>query len=124
MEKGGFYELEYREHGLGIAITAIFLAGEMAGTGVLSLPHALKDTSFYGLMLITLFTVNTMYVGSRLGLCWVMMEERYEKFRGQVRDPYPSIGEVAIGKIGRHVSSICIACTLYGGGCVIIVLIS
>ena len=35
-------------------------------------------------MLITLFTVNTMYVGSRLGLCWVMMEERYEKFRGQV----------------------------------------
>ena len=53
-----------------------------------------------------------------------MLEERYEEFRGQVRDPYPAIGEKAAGKLGRIISVICITLTLYGGGCVFIVLIS
>lgn len=87
----------------------------------------MKDTNFYGLLLIVLFTANTIYVGSRLGLCWVMMEERYEKFRGQVRDPYPAMAEVSLGRFGKAggvVASVCIACTLYGGACVQIVLIA
>jgi hypothetical protein len=42
----------------------------------------------------------------------------------QVRDPYPQIGEKAIGRAGRILSSVSIACTLYGGGCVMIVLIA
>ena len=28
------------------------------------------------------------------GLCWMMLEERYEEFRKEIRDPYPSIGKV------------------------------
>ena len=53
-----------------------------------------------------------------------MLEERYEEFRGQVRDPYPAIGEKAAGKLGRIISVVCITLTLYGGGCVFIVLIA
>ena len=53
-----------------------------------------------------------------------MLEERYEEFRGQVRDPYPAIGEKAVGKWGRMLSVFSITLTLYGGGCVFIVLIS
>ena len=53
-----------------------------------------------------------------------MLEERYEEFRGQVRDPYPAIGEKAVGKWGRVLSVFSITLTLYGGGCVFIVLIS
>lgn len=49
---------------------------------------------------------------------------RYEEFRGQVRDPYPAIGEKAVGRWGRIVSVVSITLTLYGGGCVFIVLIS
>jgi vesicular inhibitory amino acid transporter len=41
-----------------------------------------------------------------------------------VRDPYPSIGEKAVGRWGRVVSVISITVTLYGGGCVFIVLIA
>ncbi len=52
--------------------------------------------------LILLFTVNAAFSGTRLGLCWVMLEERYEEFRKEIRDPYPSIAEKAVGKWGRY----------------------
>ncbi|XP_023326958.1 amino acid transporter ANT1 isoform X2 [Eurytemora carolleeae] len=110
--------------GLGIATAAIFLAGEMAGSGVLALPYALLGTGWTGLFLIAMFTVNSLFSGTRLGLCWVMLEERYEEFRGHVRDPYPCIGEKAVGRWGRIVSLVAICITLYGGGCVFIVLIA
>ena len=89
-----------------------------------------------------MFTINSGFTGTRLGLCWIMLEERwdmghlitnhslisimfrYEEFRGQVRDPYPAIGEKAVGRRGRIVSVVSITLTLYGGGCVFIVLIS
>ena len=111
--------------GLGVVTAAVFLAGEMAGSGVLALPGALLSTGgITGLALIILFSINSCYSGTRLGLCWIMLEERYEEFRGQVRDPYPAIGEKAAGKLGRIISVVCITLTLYGGGCVFIVLIS
>merc|ERR1711990_761742 len=83
--------------GLGILSAAILLAGEMAGSGVLALPAAMIGTGgIFGAVLIILFTVNALYSGTRLGLCWIMLEERYEEFRGQVRDPYPAIGQKAV----------------------------
>jgi len=110
--------------GLGVITAAIFLAGEMAGSGVLALPFAMLGTGWFGLVLILLFTINAGFSGTRLGLCWLMLEERYEEFRGEVRDPYPSIAEKAVGKWGRIASMIAISLTLYGGGCVFIVLIA
>jgi vesicular inhibitory amino acid transporter len=110
--------------GLSILTASIFLAGEMAGSGVLALPYAILGTGWPGLLLIIFFTVNSLFSGTRLGLCWVMLEDRYDEFKGEIRDPYPAIGEKAFGKIGRIVSLICICITLYGGGCVFIVLIS
>ncbi len=97
-----FYDKDdIREHGLGIVTAAIFLAGEMAGTGVLALPAAMIGTGWAGLMLIVLFTLNACYSGTRLGMCWVILEERYPEFKGIIRDPYPTIGEKAVGRWGR-----------------------
>ena len=31
----------------------------------------------------------------------MMLEERYEEFRKEIRDPYPSIGEKAVGRYGK-----------------------
>jgi len=121
---GSGVEKQVVQGGLSILTASIFLAGEMAGSGVLALPFAILGTGWTGLILIFLFTVNSLYSGTRLGLCWVMLEERYEEFRGQVRDPYPSIGEKAVGRWGRIVSLVSISITLYGGGCVFIVLIA
>eukprot|EP00088_Acartia_fossae_P052523 TRINITY_DN5935_c0_g1_i1.p1 TRINITY_DN5935_c0_g1~~TRINITY_DN5935_c0_g1_i1.p1 ORF type:complete len:461 (-),score=123.08 TRINITY_DN5935_c0_g1_i1:31-1413(-) len=110
--------------GLSIVTAAIFLAGEMAGSGVLALPYALLGTGWAGLFLIVFFTINSLFTGTRLGLCWVMLEDRYDEFKGEVRDPYPAIGKKAFGRAGEIISLICICFTLYGGGCVFIVLIS
>ncbi len=38
-------------------------------------------TGWGGVALIVMFTINEAYIGSRLGLCWVILEERYEEFR-------------------------------------------
>jgi len=124
MEKLEVTKEVVKQGGLGVITAAIFLAGEMAGSGVLALPAAMLGTGWFGLVLILLFTVNAGFSGTRLGLCWIMLEERYEEFRGEVRDPYPSIGEKAIGRAGRIISMIAISLTLYGGGCVFIVLIA
>ena len=37
-------EQDVAEHGLGVITAAIFLAGEMAGSGVLALPNAMVGT--------------------------------------------------------------------------------
>merc|ERR1712080_571424 len=90
---------EAAKGGLGIVTAAIFLSGEMAGSGVLALPAAFLGTGgILGMILIVLFTLNAGFSGTRLGLCWIMLEERYEEFRGEVRDPYPAIAEKAFGK--------------------------
>lgn len=56
-----------------------------------------------GAGIILLFTINSCYGGTRLGLCTNILMERYDEFRHEIRDPYPSIGEKAFGKIGRYV---------------------
>jgi vesicular inhibitory amino acid transporter len=48
--------------------------------------------------------VTAAYVGTKLGTCWVILEERWPEFREQVRDPYPSIAEKAVGPWGRSVT--------------------
>ena len=37
-----------------------------------------------GFALIVYFTVNAMFAGSRLGLSWVMITERYPEYRDGV----------------------------------------
>ena len=73
-------------HGLGLVMAIIFLAGEMAGVGVLALPMAMVGTGPAGFALIVYFTINAMFSGSRLGMCWVMITERFEEFREGVKE--------------------------------------
>lgn len=75
-------------HGLGLLMAIIFLAGEMAGVGVLALPRAMVGTGPAGIALIIYFTANAMFAGSRLGLCWVMVTERFPEFKEGVSKIY------------------------------------
>ena len=52
----------------------------MAGVGVLALPKAMVGTGPAGFALIVYFTVNAMFAGSRLGMCWVMVTERFPEY--------------------------------------------
>jgi len=109
-------------HGLGVLMAIIFLAGEMAGVGVLALPKAMVGTGPAGFALIVYFTINAMFAGSRLGLCWVMITERFPEYRDGCRSPYMVIAEKATGTIGRRVTEVCVVMTLYGSCCVVMVL--
>ena len=46
--------------------------------------------------LIITFTINSLYSGTRLGLCWLMLEERYEEYRGQVQLSSTILREVSL----------------------------
>ncbi|XP_023328375.1 amino acid transporter ANT1 isoform X2 [Eurytemora carolleeae] len=113
-----------KEDGLGLLTATFFLAGTMAGSGVLALPMAMVGTGPAELAMLVFFAATSAFVGIKLGQCWVILEERYPEYRGQVRDPYPSIAEKAAGKIGRFAAITCINLCLYGAGCVFIVLIA
>ena len=113
MEKEQLVSSEVK--GLGIVTASIFLAGEMAGSGVLALPSAIVGTGWSGLLLILFFSGNAAYIGSRLGLCWeILAESGFEELQCQshVRDPYPLIAEKAgsikgplVGKAFRLIAS-------------------
>ena len=73
--------------------------------------------------MIIYFTINTIFVGQRLGLSWMIVESLHPEFRDQVRDPYMLIAEKAAGPKVRLLVSFCVSVTLLGTACVILVLL-
>ena len=75
------------------------------------------NTGPAGIALLIYFTLNGAFVGTRLGLCWLLVEEDNPEFKTQkCRDPYPTIAEKAFGKVGRFFSTLCIIGIQYGTG--------
>ncbi|XP_026681850.1 amino acid transporter AVT1J [Diaphorina citri] len=110
--------------GLTTLSAAIFVAGEMAGSGVLALPRALVDLGWTGLVLLIVFCINSGYSGARLGDCWTMIEERYPEHRTKSRNPYAVIAEKAVGAWGRKLVTVCVQTTLFGVGTVYLLIAS
>ncbi|XP_033607702.1 amino acid transporter AVT1A isoform X2 [Cryptotermes secundus] len=115
------YSSMKRPKGLTVLSAAIFIAGEMAGSGVLALPRGVADCGLIGLVLIVYFCVNAGYGGTRLGACWAILEERYPEYRSPVRNPYAAIAYRAVGSM---LVSGCIQFTLFGAGTVYLLLSS
>lgn len=80
---------------------AIFILGEMTGTGVLSLPEALRQSGWSGVAMILICCLLSAYCGIKLSNCWIMIRDRNEKYKESVRDPFPVIAHEAAGNIGR-----------------------
>ncbi|XP_046390882.1 amino acid transporter AVT1B-like [Ischnura elegans] len=110
--------------GLSVMATAVLIAGEMAGSGVLALPRAVVDTGWIGLILVVVFCCCAAYSGSRLGECWCIIEERYHQYRGKTRNPYATIAHAACGRWASRLVSTCIQITLFGAGTVYLLLAS
>ncbi|XP_071452053.1 uncharacterized protein, partial [Hetaerina americana] len=110
--------------GLGVMATAVLIAGEMAGSGVLALPRAVMDTGWIGVILVIVFCCCAAYSGSRLGECWCIIEERYHQHRGKTRNPYATIALAACGPWASRLVSTCIQITLFGAGTVYLLLAS
>ncbi|XP_063244855.1 uncharacterized protein LOC134546192 [Bacillus rossius redtenbacheri] len=115
---------ETKSKGLNVISTAIFIAGEMAGSGILALPRAVVDSGWIGLVLCVVFCVNAGYGGTRLGACWAILEERYPEHRAPVRNPYTMIAYRAYGTWISKSVSCCIQLTLFGAGTVYLLIAS
>ena len=53
-------------------------------------------------MLIPVCGYISSYTGDVLGDCWRIVQERFPAMRGSVRHPYPSIGMLTYGRVGRY----------------------
>ncbi|XP_064594698.1 uncharacterized protein LOC135461499 [Liolophura sinensis] len=108
--------------GLTIFTAAVFMVGEMAGSGVLALPQSLDQAGWIGMLLIVGCCVLSAYTGKVLGSAWILVQERYPQYQGHVRYPYPAIGQVTYGKPGRYLVSFSINFTLFGVSTVFLLL--
>ena len=100
--------------GLTVFTAAVFIIGEMAGSGVLALPAAIVDSGWTGIALLLLACLVSGYCGSILGQSWSILRERHPEYRGHVRYPYPAIGQKAVGNWGARAVTVCVNATLLG----------
>ncbi|ROT83183.1 Proton-coupled amino acid transporter 4 [Penaeus vannamei] len=113
-----------KKEGLGMWMTSFFLIAQMAGAGFLSLPKALSNTGWLGVPMLILFCTMVGFSGTRLGKCWVILEERYPEYKNPCRQPYMEIADRALGVHGRRLTLVSVVITLMGGTIVFLILIA
>ncbi|XP_047477139.1 amino acid transporter AVT1B-like isoform X1 [Penaeus chinensis] len=113
-----------KKKGLGMWMTSFFLIAQMAGAGFLSLPKALANTGWLGVPMLILFCTMVGFSGTRLGKCWVILEERYPEYKKPCRQPYMEIADKALGVHGRRLTLASVVITLLGGTTVFLILIA
>ncbi|KAK7065257.1 hypothetical protein SK128_001565 [Halocaridina rubra] len=113
-----------RKKGLGLGLTSFFMVAQMAGAGFVALPRALADTGWLGIPMMLVFCVSVGFSGSRLGKCWIMLEERWPEYKKPVKQPYMEMAYKAMGIVGRRVALSAVLLNLYGSTTVFIILIS
>lgn len=101
-------------HGLTAFTAALFITGEMAGSGVLALPNAVANTGWIGMILILVLGVLSATCGTVLGKSWVILRRDFREYQEHVRYPYPALGFHTYGKAGKYVVQFCINATLIG----------
>ena len=113
---------QVQTHGLTVLTCALFIVGEMAGSGVLALPKALVNAGWSGVPLLVVCAFVSLYCGIILGKCWTQVRGRASVDEPFPRDPYPTIGYECYGRLGRGVVETCLLATLIGVGIVLLLL--
>ncbi|XP_029826610.2 amino acid transporter AVT1J-like [Ixodes scapularis] len=108
--------------GLSQWLAVIFVIGAVAGIGTLALPYAMNETGWSGTAIIVVCALASGYGGSRLGLCWIILEERWLEYREANRNPYPCIAFRAYGKPMKIAMSLIQLLSLFGYGTVFLLL--
>lgn len=104
--------------GMSVLTTVLFVAGENAGAGLLTLPHTLNKTGWIGVPLMLIMCFDAAIAGSLIGKCWLILEERWPEFQASCRDPYPAIGQMAYGSKMKSVITLFIQLSSIGSSCV------
>ncbi|XP_042857114.1 amino acid transporter AVT1J-like [Penaeus japonicus] len=107
---------------LSVPLAAAFLVAEMSGSGVLALPKAIANTGWAGLPLMVLLCACVGFAGTRLAICWVLLEDKWPEYRQPCRRPYPAIAYRAFGTVGSLICTAAQQATLLGVSTVFLLL--
>ena len=102
------------QKGLTVFTVAVFIIGEVAGSGILALPSAIVGAGWAGFALLVLCCFASGYCGTVLGRSWAILRDRHDEYKGHVRYPYPAIGEKAYGRWASVAVTVCINISLIG----------
>lgn len=112
-----------RDHGINVITACLFIVGEIAGSGVLALPEALKMTGWTGVLIMVIVCTASAYSGVLLGRSWIFLEDSDSSLKDvTTRNPYALIGERAWGVFGKTVSVVSQVIQLFGGSIVSLLL--
>ena len=114
IQRGDHHSPAEHQKGLTVFTAAIFIIGEMAGSGALALPYAVVGAGWTGFGLLVLCCLASGYCGAVLGRSWSILRDRHDEYKGHVRYPYPAIGEKAFGRWASVAVTVCIVITLIG----------
>jgi len=103
---------------LGMIGAALFIVGEMTGSGILGVPQAISHAGFSGIGLMVLCVCVASYTGLVLSRNWMHVRDQYPF----CSKPYQRIGYTAYGQGGEISVQICATVTLIGGCCAYILI--
>ncbi|KAG7175970.1 Amino acid transporter AVT1D-like [Homarus americanus] len=110
------------ENGLGVLLASFFLVAQVAGLGVLALPWAIAQTGWAGVGVLAVSCIIVAYAACRLGVCWVILEERWPEYQRACRKPYPAMAFRTLGMFGWYLVNVIQCVTLFGVSTVTILL--
>ncbi|CAF4185157.1 unnamed protein product, partial [Adineta steineri] len=109
--------------GLTVFTAAIFITGEMAGTGLLALPKAMDQAGWYGMISTIVLCMLSGYCGIKLGECWTMLRQMNPVYCEEgSRSPFQVIATEGCGRVGKYVLIFVIYFQLLGAGVVFLLL--
>ncbi|KAG1671443.1 Amino acid transporter AVT1D [Nymphon striatum] len=111
-----------KSSGLGFAATVFLLAGELIGTGIVTLPFSMVTSGPTGFVLFVVITLMCCYGGVTLGRCWQIIIDRDPRYDDHIRDPYPIMGEICFGQPMRIIVRVLVYIMQFGSGVVVLLL--
>nr|CDJ94972.1 Amino acid transporter domain containing protein [Haemonchus contortus] len=100
-------------------VAAVFIIGETAGSGLVAMPNAIKNTGLIGgPILLCLLAVVTSRTAMQLGDNWLIMQKRWPQYLEPCRSPYAEMAYRSIGGRASRIAHVLIQITLFGGASV------
>ena len=111
--------IPHSEKGLSVFTASLFISGIVVGGGTVAIPSGLADTGWIGVALMLFSALGNAYASQVLIKCLNIMEEKEERYRTHLRDPYTAIVNYALGNKWKIAAIVCfhimsiLVCVIY-----------
>ncbi|CAH1183550.1 unnamed protein product [Phaedon cochleariae] len=106
----------YRSEGLSTFFAVICILDVFGVFPVVSLPKAIIDCGFYGVLVILIVCSTQIYTAALLGRCWIIAEDIFPTIHRRNRQPYATLAEITFGKKLSSFVTFLLDLTVFGGG--------